>query len=583
MPIIPSLRSKGRTQPSPTPYLFIDNPFDYRGMVSKEEPIATFDQPSNVAIIGAGVSGLVAGYELLRAGCNVTVYEQSGRIGGRCYSKPFAGLPDTVFAEMGAMRVPFSAQLFYHYADKFGVKYNNTFPNPGEVDTVLRYKGNSQLWKANTPVPETFQKVNNGWKNMVDNDSHTFSINGFQFTTPGHLASILAMGDIQQVKAEVVPKWQDYIDYFKTMNFYAAMVEIFTNNTDTPPGGARWDYPGDYEIFGALGIGSGGFGPLYQECFLEILRLVTNGLEEDQQFIISGVSALAEGFANETITTPSGKEVKLLDSIRLDTEIDDMRQTASGWQLFSKSQSFLCDHVISSISPRALQVILGPNATWRPAVGVDTTSSISNLHMISSSKCFVATKSTDWPVENIQSDTLLRGLYNLKYPNEEDYGVVLLSYTWEDDARKFPGLGSDPDSVVDQEKRYHRLLGDVAAVWPEMGDFLKENAIESDINFIDWITQYGYFGAFKLDRPGQETFVQDAFFQFQQCKSESDPKLYISGDSVSWTGGWIEGALQTGLNAATAVIYSFGLRPGNTPVTELDPNLYNYGSTPDNS
>ena len=41
-----------------------------------------FDEPLNVAVIGAGAAGLVTAYELLAAGHRVTVFEQSDQVGG---------------------------------------------------------------------------------------------------------------------------------------------------------------------------------------------------------------------------------------------------------------------------------------------------------------------------------------------------------------------------------------------------------------------------------------------------------------------------------------------------------------------
>ncbi|WP_147461113.1 FAD-dependent oxidoreductase, partial [Pseudomonas savastanoi] len=59
-----------------------------------------------------------------------------------------------------------------------------------------------------------------------------------------------------------------------------------------------------------------------------------------------------------------------------------------------------------------------------------------------SSKLFILTRTKFW-IKNklpttIQSDGLVRGVYCLDYqPDEPDgHGVVLLSYTWEDDAQK---------------------------------------------------------------------------------------------------------------------------------------------------
>ena len=45
---------------------------------------------SEVAIIGGGLAGIIAAYELMKIGFKPVVYEQ-GRLGGRLRSQPFQG------------------------------------------------------------------------------------------------------------------------------------------------------------------------------------------------------------------------------------------------------------------------------------------------------------------------------------------------------------------------------------------------------------------------------------------------------------------------------------------------------------
>ena len=88
---------------------------------------------------------------------------------------------------------------------------------------------------------------------------------------------------------------------------------------------------------------------------------------------------------------------------------------------------------------------------------------------------------------------------------------------------------------------------------PLDGDF------ENNVMFEEWQSQQYFAGAFKLSQPGQDKYVQTMFFDYQKCLTPTlDTGVYIAGDCVSWTSGWVEGALTTGLNAAAGVIQSLG-------------------------
>src|ERR1700759_4637729 len=94
-----------------------------------------------VPVIGAGISGLVSAYELMKLGLRPVVYEAS-QLGGRLRSQPFEGAPG-IIAELGGMRFPISSTTFYHYVDRLGLE-SRPFPNPltpAAGSTVINLEG----------------------------------------------------------------------------------------------------------------------------------------------------------------------------------------------------------------------------------------------------------------------------------------------------------------------------------------------------------------------------------------------------------------------------------------------------------
>jgi monoamine oxidase len=80
-----------------------------------------------VVIVGAGLAGLVAGYELTKSGHDVTILEAQLRSGGRVQTirEPFS---DGLYAEAGAARIPDNHELTLRYAKHFGLTLVPFYP-----------------------------------------------------------------------------------------------------------------------------------------------------------------------------------------------------------------------------------------------------------------------------------------------------------------------------------------------------------------------------------------------------------------------------------------------------------------------
>ena len=109
-----------------------------------------------VIIVGAGMSGLVAGYELVRAGHDVSILEARDRIGGRVLTirSPFA---NNHFAEGGAARIKPSHNLTIGYANHFNLDLDPFYATSG--DYINMSNGNREIIANNTYLNTSYGSV----------------------------------------------------------------------------------------------------------------------------------------------------------------------------------------------------------------------------------------------------------------------------------------------------------------------------------------------------------------------------------------------------------------------------------------
>src|SRR5436305_10314339 len=93
-----------------------------------------------ILILGAGMAGLAAGYELSQAGHDVTILEARLRAGGRVHTlrEPFS---DGLYAEAGAARIPDDHALTLKYVKLFDLPLEPMYPTQL---SALRVDGSSQ-------------------------------------------------------------------------------------------------------------------------------------------------------------------------------------------------------------------------------------------------------------------------------------------------------------------------------------------------------------------------------------------------------------------------------------------------------
>ncbi|MBC8129659.1 MAG: FAD-dependent oxidoreductase, partial [Rhizobiaceae bacterium] len=226
---------------------------------------------TEVAIVGAGIAGLVAAYELMRMGLKPVLYE-SGQLGGRLRSQAFEGA-DGIVAELGGMRFPRSSAAFYHYVDALGLE-TRPFPNPltpAAGSTVIDLEGETLYAETLADLPPLFQEVAHAYDAALEE--------AFGYRS---LREAIAAKDPAAVKAAwnpLVPLWDE-----RTFYDFVTTSKPFRNLSFR-----------HREVFGQVGFGTGGWDSDFPNSMLEILRVNALDYDADQHLIVGGVEQVPQG------------------------------------------------------------------------------------------------------------------------------------------------------------------------------------------------------------------------------------------------------------------------------------------------
>jgi monoamine oxidase len=587
------------------PSSMVDTPvMDYQKWLNNSKDkladLSKVSKETNIAIIGAGMSGLIIGFELLRSGfTNFKIYEATDRIGGRFFSYQFPN-DTTNFAELGAMRFPPSENCLYWYIKYLQdnplkhphkIELNADFPDPGIVPTLVVYKGEQYTITPGEQMPEIFRDINESWNGFINTTEPIVLPNGVQLDPPAKITEWLNIADpsiYNPVKAQNA--WQGYVNYFKDKSFIEGIIDIFCQpsapkkyNTITDEWGERyqWSYPNDIEKFGTVGTGIGGQSPLFPISFICLMRFTLNKLEEDHALIVTGTDSVVNALADFDF---NGK--KLRDFIALNTAVKAIKPTKEGDKISlvnKKGETVAEDinHLVVATTHRSAEIELGLDSLWQAnnkviadkVISMDKRQAITNVHIAQSSKFFLKIK--PWwigkankdKVRCITTDTAMANFYTLDYNEKDAEAVCLLNYVWEDLSEKAEALG-------ELNERYQRFLSDLGQLKniEYIIEAMPKEVDDSNAVMIDWQLQKYYNGAFALTQPTEENYLSQLYYNFMKLNNAS-AKVYFAGDSYSWIGGWVDGALQTGLNAFSSIVKNSNgtfTSPELTPLKNLN-------------
>lgn len=94
---------------------------------AKFSPAQVSTAPRRVLIVGAGLAGLVAAYELNKLNFDVTILEAQSRSGGRVLT--IRDFDENLYGEAGAARIPSDHDLTHKYVREFGLPLVPFYPS----------------------------------------------------------------------------------------------------------------------------------------------------------------------------------------------------------------------------------------------------------------------------------------------------------------------------------------------------------------------------------------------------------------------------------------------------------------------
>jgi len=516
-----------------------DFPFAYDDWLNHPDGLGQLDSSrhgTKVAVIGAGMSGMVTAYELMRLGLQPVLYE-AGRMGGRLRSERFPNA-DNVFAELGGMRFPVSATSFGHYLELLKLE-RKPFPNPltdAAGSTVIDLGGETLYVESADELPPIYKEVAAAWQQALDEEAH------FQ-----ELRQAIVDRDVESIKTlwdPLVREWDDrtFYDFISTSNAFKQLT--FRHR----------------EIFGQVGFGTGGWDSDFRNTMLEILRVVLTGCDDDQELIVEGADQLPKGLwqhqPEQIAHWPSGTSLSSLHKGSTRGAVTQIQRQAS-------NQFAVTDHAANTETYDAVVVCC---QSWLLTTSIETEESLfSQAHWMAldrtsymqSSKTFVMVDEAFWtkrdektgrfPLSMTLTDRLTRGTY--LFDNGPDRpSVICLSYAWMADALKMLPLSTN--------RRAELALNALEKIYPDVD--IRSHIVGQPIS-VSWEADKNFLGAFKGALPGHYRYNRRMYTHFMQDDfPESETGIFLAGDDVSWTPGWAEGAVQTALNAVWGVMHHLG-------------------------
>ncbi|HKC24462.1 MAG TPA: FAD-dependent oxidoreductase, partial [Thermoanaerobaculia bacterium] len=390
------------------------------------KPLRRRGAPKRIAVLGAGLGGLSAAFELAAAGHDVTILEAQRRPGGRVQT--LRDFSDGLYAEAGAGRIPDTHRVTLHYVRLFGLRLAPFYPTtPSQLAYLrgkrIRFDSLARIDMSQVPLALTAEERTAGLDGMEERYVR---------------AAFRGLGDFE---AEGWPSETLRREY-EGLTFG----ELLEKN------GASKD---------AIAYLSTGFE---DDSALDFLRDAVSHNTKELFKIVGGNDRLPHEFAE-----------RLKERIRYGAVVREIRQTASGVEVLYE-QAGAPSRVEADRAVCALPFSILRHLAVVPAFPEDKRAAIEKLRYGNVTRVVLQTRTRFWTRAGLNGFALVDRPMEVWSPSFDQPGTrgLLTAYTYERLARELGAL-TEPErirSVASYLAEVHpgldrELEGGVSKCWDE--------------------------------------------------------------------------------------------------------------------
>lgn len=369
-----------------------------------------------VLVLGAGMAGLSAAYELKKQGYEVTVIEAQGRVGGRVHTQ-HDGFMNGQYIELGAVRIPDVHEHTLGYVEELGLELVEF----GHGEPLYYLQGNRFMHVEGEPWPlagMTAEEQMNG----LDMWSTYVAANFEEFGNPRE-------GTFPKMGIEALHDGKTWTEYLKSKGASDDWLVLYGSDNGSE----------------VTKIG----------CLAWMAAEVADQDWDKTYHVKGGNDLIAQGLAE-----------KVGDVILFDREVKLIEHSDVGVTIHVDhvgiSEVYQADHLICAIPFSTLR-----NVAVSPHFPDDKAQAIDELFMMGSSRGYFQTKTRFWEAEGIgglkiaKTDTLAERLWDLSNVQDGDTGMIV-AYTQHENAIAF--------AAIPKDEREAYIQAEIEKFFPQLGD-----------------------------------------------------------------------------------------------------------------